>query len=219
MWCLTDRVQAHTSARLIALEMGIEQVVLRHRSEGALPWHENGRPNRASGKRGTPPPSGVTPPGPSGLGGSVLLEIAPRQHISGRPCHTPAVVLCRPRSGAPVRRALRGLASPASGPRRPPHRPCRYRSRRGVSHACSDVLAQWSNHRRNARNSTAHSTADSSALRRGPRLLFGALRRAGPRPHPHRSGTVRRTPPTQRTSPPGCLPRHGVRCGTHTGSR
>ena len=49
----------------------------------------------------------------------------------------------------------------------------------------------------------------------GPRLLFGALRRAGPRPHPHRSGTVRRTPPTQRTSPPGCLPRHGVRCGTH----
>ena len=161
-------------------------------------------------KRGTPPPSEDSPR-PFGPRGSVLLEIAPRQHISGRPCHTPAAVLCRPRAG-------RRFGAPfVDSPRRHRDRVDRRTDPAGIargeaSHTRARTCSpQWSNHRRNARNSTAHSTADSSALRRGPRLLFRALRRAGPRPHPHRSGTVRRTPPTQRTSPLGCLPRHGVR--------
>ena len=35
------------------------------------------------GKRAdSPSPSGVTPPGPPGLGGSVLMKFAPRQPIS-----------------------------------------------------------------------------------------------------------------------------------------
>ncbi|WZU35898.1 hypothetical protein Rruber_05411 (plasmid) [Rhodococcus ruber] len=56
-------------------------------------------------------PCGVTPPAPSGLGGSVVPEIAPRQSVSERPCHALHRALGEPPGRAPER-ALSIAVSP-----------------------------------------------------------------------------------------------------------
>jgi len=170
-------------------------------------------------RRGTPTPSGGHSPRPFG----------PRGECTTRNCAAPTCF------GTPMSHACGDAVSAAqwdAGTARPPR--TRRAGIRTTSTATTDLLValadrrltrgsvgcrtwspQRSDHRRNAR----HWTARSSALRRGPRPLFGALRRAGPRPHPHRSATCgeHRLEPRRHGErvPRMPLPHAGVRCGTH----
>ncbi len=179
-------------------------------------------------KRGNPTPFGGHSPRPFG----------PRGECTTRNCAAPTYFgtphVTRLRRCCVDRAAGRRFGAPfVDSPRRHRDRVDRRTDPAGIargeaSHTRARTCSpQRSNHRRNARNSTAHSTADSSALRRGSVTAdSSALRRgsatavrsaaaggsaAAPAPFRHRAANTADTA----NESPGCLLRHGVRCGTH----